>query len=596
DPNELLVRDGNTFVFAREPDKIFNKMDFDVFEMKAGLPILINLSGITDSNISAFSEDDKTISNILSKNRVNVKYEKIKTKSLFVPLKSEGFTFPQKNNDLINVNQDGIFSSREALEKNFSYSFDTYSFKLHSESFKKIIRQSEFGLYTKELDKVSNEIYNLVFKFYLQNVVGDYYREHGVKIWNSSDEGYLRDIIRFSPNGEVLTARVYDFLSSYFSQQTALPQYSHQNFNLHMIKGSNGLFSTNYEDLLNRFDDLVKLTYYLNDVYNKYLMIPPIVPQRVRDLALSITSEESNNYDKVKAIEKYLSSNYTYTLTPGATPSGRDFVDYFLFDQKEGYCAYYASSMVILTRSIGIPARYVEGYVLPPRPVKGDLYEVTNQQAHAWVEVYFEGIGWVPFEPTSTFESSLYFAGSYGPNMAGMDPQTETIRQYLEDFNDRQNAGAPYENLQNSQDNSIAHLTTLAAVLILVVIIPFGILILSIIRRKRRLNKIGKMNPKESVIRLYEIFLKYLLHQGTPVKAGETPLEYAKRLDDYGYFYPYKFDEISAIFIKARYSKAEVTEDEKNIVFKFYNKILLSSRKNLGLVKYFFLTYVLQKI
>ena len=57
--------------------------------------------------------------------------------------------------------------------------------------------------------------------------------------------------------------------------------------------------------------------------------------------------------------------------------------------------------MTVLLRSIGIPARYVEGYMLPPEPIKDNTYEVTNENAHAWVEVYFEGLGWIPFEPTS---------------------------------------------------------------------------------------------------------------------------------------------------------------------------------------------------
>ncbi|RAR42824.1 transglutaminase domain-containing protein [Paenibacillus sp. MDMC362] len=135
-----------------------------------------------------------------------------------------------------------------------------------------------------------------------------------------------------------------------------------------------------------------------------YLQLPEQLPLRVRDLAREITWDAVNRYEKAKAIESYLEQNYTYSLQTSVPPEGRDFTDYFLFDTKEGYCVHFATTMTVLLRSEGIPARYVTGFA-PGEPVAGtvDRYEVAQKNAHAWVEVFFPGQGWVLFDPTPGF-------------------------------------------------------------------------------------------------------------------------------------------------------------------------------------------------
>ncbi len=150
-----------------------------------------------------------------------------------------------------------------------------------------------------------------------------------------------------------------------------------------------------------RFTEYVRyLADRAEDIYEKYTKLPDSLPDRVKKLADEITAGKRTNYEKVKAIEEYLSANFPYTLSPGGLPKDRDFVDYFLFDEKQGYCTYFASAMAVMVRSIGLPSRYVEGYAMPQEPVSENTYIVTNENAHAWVEVYFEGFGWMPFEPT----------------------------------------------------------------------------------------------------------------------------------------------------------------------------------------------------
>jgi transglutaminase-like putative cysteine protease len=146
---------------------------------------------------------------------------------------------------------------------------------------------------------------------------------------------------------------------------------------------------------------------------NPYTQLPDSLPQRVIDLAFTITRNARNDYEKVKMIEAYLRdpSNFTYTLTDAEfVPFDRDYVDFFLFDTKKGYCEQFSSAMTIMLRALNIQARWVKGYS-PGEQSSIQLsssseYRVIEANAHAWVEVYFENVGWIPFEPTPTFSLS----------------------------------------------------------------------------------------------------------------------------------------------------------------------------------------------
>ena len=131
-----------------------------------------------------------------------------------------------------------------------------------------------------------------------------------------------------------------------------------------------------------------------------YLSLPDALPQRVHRLARQITEGQATTYDKAKAIETYLRTNYPYDLQISAPPDDQDVTDYFLFDLKRGYCDYYATAMVVLARSSGIPARFVSGYASGDYDVSDAQYVIRGLHAHSWVEVYFPDIGWVEFEPT----------------------------------------------------------------------------------------------------------------------------------------------------------------------------------------------------
>ncbi len=143
----------------------------------------------------------------------------------------------------------------------------------------------------------------------------------------------------------------------------------------------------------------------------RYLQLPPELPQRVRELAAEITSPYDNPYDKVLALERYLRENIIYNEKIPPPPEGRDAVDYFLFDLRQGYCYYYASAMVVMARTLGIPARLAAGYTSGEYLMAKERWRVREKHAHAWVEVFFPNYGWVEFEPTSARPPIIRLSG-----------------------------------------------------------------------------------------------------------------------------------------------------------------------------------------
>lgn len=156
-------------------------------------------------------------------------------------------------------------------------------------------------------------------------------------------------------------------------------------------------------------------------VAQHYLQLPEALPKRVSMLAEQLTSTTTNRYEAVMAIKHYLEKNYRYELKTTPPSAKQDFVDHFLFEQKVGYCDHFSTSMVVLLRSSGIPARWVKGFapgsLLTTSTEKNEgtqaptsegssenRYLVSYADAHSWVEVYFEGVGFVPFDPTPGYD------------------------------------------------------------------------------------------------------------------------------------------------------------------------------------------------
>ncbi|MGI8552539.1 MAG: transglutaminase domain-containing protein [Dehalococcoidia bacterium] len=133
-------------------------------------------------------------------------------------------------------------------------------------------------------------------------------------------------------------------------------------------------------------------------VKGRYLQLPSELPARVGTLATQITTGKASAYDKVSAIQDYL-RQLPDTFDIPAVPPDRDGVDYFLFDLKRGYSDYHASAMVVLLRSLGIPARLATGFSVGEFDLNAHRYIVRQKDATSWPEVFFPGYGWEEFSP-----------------------------------------------------------------------------------------------------------------------------------------------------------------------------------------------------
>ena len=159
---------------------------------------------------------------------------------------------------------------------------------------------------------------------------------------------------------------------------------------------------------------------YRDFAYGAYTQVPgelaPFLEDYLKERGISI-----GNYPTVRdfavSVARTVQDENVYTLTPGLTPEGEDFVEYFLTESHRGYCRHFASAVCLLLRASGVPARYVEGYVASPW---GETDEegwmvLRDSDAHAWVEIYVSGVGWIPVEATGASAGGLALTDPAGP-------------------------------------------------------------------------------------------------------------------------------------------------------------------------------------
>jgi len=243
-------------------------------------------------------------------------------------------------------------------------------------------------------------------------------------------------------------------------------------------------------------------------IRNRYLALPDMLPDRIRNLAVQISATGATPYDQVLAIEKYLRT-IPYNLDLPAPPANRDIVDYFLFDLKQGYCDYYATAMVVLVRSIGIPARLVIGYASGSYDTLNALYRVTEADAHSWPEVYFPELGWIEFEPTA---SRPLMPDAEAPPPA--PPDNPGLSTHPAD-------AARYDPLANHPVSWVLGAVGSAGFLWLVI---------PLILDSRYLKT---MPPASTIQILYQRLWKTAMQRQLPVNPGDTPYELTSKLADY---------------------------------------------------------------
>lgn len=293
---------------------------------------------------------------------------------------------------------------------------------------------------------------------------------------------------------------------------------------------------------------------------DEYTSIPKSLPNRVKDLATEITSDYTNQYDKAKAIEQYFNQNdFHYETVNVEVPSkNEDYVDQFLFDTKAGYCDNYSTAMTVMLRTQGIPARWVKGFTSGDKigtttedGETKDVHEVTNANAHSWVEVYFEGSGWVPFEPTQGFDNFADFhqeierPDSETPEFDQDEKEDEGEQEQepkkeeneegqanpKEETNEQESNRTDEQGVEN-EDTTISQ-TMIWTIVAGVILILGAIAFFMRFRIKhyfinKRLNEHPDLLQFE---RAYHFVLDYLKAKKLPLEAGETLEEFAIRVD-----------------------------------------------------------------
>jgi hypothetical protein len=158
------------------------------------------------------------------------------------------------------------------------------------------------------------------------------------------------------------------------------------------------IYTSFYMDIYPSAKDLLNAEIPDKYKFRRYLELPNL-PKRIYDLTFEITKSYEKPWDKLMAIKKYL-EKYEYSLDIPPLPDNIDAVDDFLFVTKKGYCEQFASAFAVMARIIGIPSRFITGYSPGDLNPWTGMYEVKVKNAHAWVEVYLEPVGWIPIDPT----------------------------------------------------------------------------------------------------------------------------------------------------------------------------------------------------
>lgn len=292
-------------------------------------------------------------------------------------------------------------------------------------------------------------------------------------------------------------------------------------------------------------------------VVDRYVQLPETITPRTRGLAQALAEGQETPYDAVAAVTRYLRNSIRYSETITETrPVDQEPLDWFLFDQRVGFCNYYASAQVILLRSLGIPARLAVGFSEGDRLRETNTRLVYERNAHAWPEVYFPGLGWIEFEPTV---SEAPLERPLGETDA---PDEDRLRVPMEgDSEDRWrerlsrleglDEEAPGAGVPTALRSLWARIWPLLRVLSILLVVTLGILAWRTWRRRdlpplpvlleagvrrmgwsppaflRRWAQRAMLSPLE---RAYGEVDRALIRLGAPAKPGDTPAERAAAL------------------------------------------------------------------
>jgi transglutaminase-like putative cysteine protease len=325
----------------------------------------------------------------------------------------------------------------------------------------------------------------------------------------------------------------------------------------------------------------------------QYRQLPDSISDRVRQLAWQITEKYDNDYDKAKAIEDYLRKNYSYTLSPSEVPKGTEFVDYFLFEGKEGYCTYFATSMAVLLRSADIPCRYVEGFLA--KYDNSDVRNILGTDAHAWVEVNFGEYGWLTFEATPAYPAIAYRnqTASVTETIPEAEPNTPATPVASGDTRGRDNNLELEDEEGTGADVPAAREISWSLRISLALAGILLIRILYLAFKEGYLEwRLGKAQGKAFGVKYLQYILRYTKKINIKIEKEESLREYWKKLkaalpESYG-----EGDKLLSLLEKARYGCSEMDEGERRQLEAYRKTMKKNVRERLGALKAFISYYI----
>jgi hypothetical protein len=299
---------------------------------------------------------------------------------------------------------------------------------------------------------------------------------------------------------------------------------------------------------------------YPASMHEMYLQLPKLDP-RIPALAKQITEHMETPYDKARGIESYLRSHYGYTLDLTGTPPA-DPLAYFLFEKRAGHCEYFASALTIMLRSIGIPARLVNGFLTGEYNDVGGDFIIRASDAHSWVEVFFPGYGWMTFDPTPPGNDAPpgmfarfgrywdWFQLQWSEWVINYDfvhqmTLAQNLRHVSQDWTDwfrktfaewRRSATDRLELLQARAMQTAAFFPATFALVAALLILIIVVLQPGVRERlqtlwRLRISSTATMTPHLATIQ-YNEMLRMLARHGIRKSPGQTPLEFAASMPD----------------------------------------------------------------
>ncbi|OPJ59382.1 transglutaminase-like domain-containing protein [Clostridium oryzae] len=270
------------------------------------------------------------------------------------------------------------------------------------------------------------------------------------------------------------------------------------------------------------------LYYFGQDEYEKDLQLPSSVTQRTVDLVYKLTKNCTNTGEKIERIREYLQNNYKYTLDASYLPENRDFVDYFLFEDKKGYCVHFATAMTVMYRIAGIPARFVEGYKMDDSMEKQGIYTVTNAQAHAWSEYLVKKGVWAISDASPTpleQQKKIKKARAVNEKKQQIKAKNKKVK-----ISNTQKQNSIKDKVRKKTKTHVKRINVKPEIYTFLGLLAAAVIIAFLIK-KYRANK-EKMLYGDSCLPLYRYMIKILSKYGIRKKADMTDMEFADILDD----------------------------------------------------------------